>query len=163
MCGISIPELQPRLFSFNSPFGACQTCHGLGITMEFDANLVIPDRSLSFNQGAIATQNPKANWYRSAFQSLARHYHFDLDTPLQDLPDKVLQVILFGTDEQIQFKYENRDKRGRWEYVSGYRGLLNDLQRRYRETSSEGIKDWLEGFMSQNLCPDCRGRRLQPG
>jgi excinuclease ABC subunit A len=160
--GISIPQLQPRIFSFNNPFGACPECSGLGITLEFDEDLVVPNRRLSFNQGAFAPYNPKANWYRSQFQSLARHFKFDLDTPVEELPAQALKVILHGTKEKIGFKYERRDGRGKWEYESGYRGILNDLKRRYLETSSEDIKRWLEGFMAQRECPACGGMRLRP-
>jgi excinuclease ABC subunit A len=162
VCGISVPELQPRLFSFNSPFGACPECSGLGVTLEFDPQLVIPDKSLSIRQGAVATHNPKANWYRSIFESLARHYDFDLDTPLEELSPESLDILLHGSKEQIRFKYENPQREGRWEYTSNFRGVLNELRRRYLETSSEAVKEWLEGFMSQRQCPKCEGRRLRP-
>ncbi len=160
--GISIPELQPRLFSFNSPFGACPECSGLGVTLEFDPQLVIPDTSLSINEGAIATHNPKANWHRSIFSSLARHYGFDLDTPLEKLPKEILDKLLYGSKEQIRFQYVNPEREGRWEYTSSFRGVMNELRRRYLETSSDGVKEWLEGFMSQGRCPACEGRRLRP-
>nr|MQY77550.1 excinuclease ABC subunit A [Spirochaeta sp.] len=160
-CSISIPELQPRLFSFNNPFGACPTCSGLGVSLEFDPALVIPDKSLSFEQGGIVTNNPKANWYRSQFRSLALHYGFDLKTPLEQLPEKVLHAILYGTREKIEFRYINRDQTGKWEYTSGFNGILNDLKRRYLETSSSYIKDYLEGFMSREECRECKGRRLR--
>ncbi len=160
--GVSIPELQPRLFSFNSPFGACPVCSGLGVTLEFDPDKVLPDRTLSFNQGGIAPYNPKANWYRSMFRSLAKHYGFTLDTPLGELPPQVLQAVLRGTEEKIEFSYVNKQETGRWEYTSGYRGVLNDLKRRYLESSSTGVKEWLEGFMSQKECAECGGRRLRP-
>ncbi len=162
VCGISMPELQPRLFSFNSPFGACPECSGLGVTLEFDPRLVIPDPSLSFNQGAVATHNPRANWHQATFQALAEHFRFALDTPMQELPPEVMQVILHGTEQRIHFRYVNREKTGRFEYTSGYRGLLNELKRRYLETSSAGVKEWLEGFMSQRECPACGGTRLRP-
>jgi excinuclease ABC subunit A len=162
VCGISLPELQPRLFSFNSPFGACPECSGLGVTLEFDPDLVIPDPSLSFREGGIATHNPKANVYRSIFESLARHYGFQLDTPLGDLPDKTMDILLYGSKEQIRFKYENPQREGLWEYTSSFRGVLNELRRRYLETSSEGVKEWLEGFMSQRECLRCEGKRLRP-
>jgi excinuclease ABC subunit A len=161
-CGISVPELQPRLFSFNNPFGACPDCSGLGMTLEFDPDLVIPDRSLSFNEGGIAPYNPKANWYRSQFESLARHFGFSLDTPLEKLPPKLFDTILRGSSEKIGFKYESRDGRGKWEYESGFRGVLNELKRRYLESSSEQVKEWMEGFMSQNECRACMGKRLKP-
>jgi excinuclease ABC subunit A len=162
ICNVSIPELQPRLFSFNSPFGACPACSGLGMTLEFDPELVIPDDSLSFNEHAVKPYNPKANWHRSLFESLARHYGFDLDTPINSLPRRIVNIILYGTSEPIQFKYVNRYKTGRFEYTSGFRGILNDLKRRYLETSSEGIKQWLETFMSQKQCIACSGKRLRP-
>ncbi|MCK5007772.1 MAG: excinuclease ABC subunit UvrA, partial [Spirochaetales bacterium] len=146
VCGISVPELQPRLFSFNSPFGACQECSGLGVTLEFDPQLVIPDKGLSIRQGAITTHNPKANWHRSIFESLARHYGFDLDTPLEELSPESLDILLYGSEDQIRFRYENPQREGRWEYTSNFRGVLNELRRRYLETSSEGVKEWLEGY-----------------
>jgi excinuclease ABC subunit A len=162
VCGISIPELQPRLFSFNNPFGACPECSGLGVTLEFDPKLVIPDPSLSIREGGIATHNPKANWHRSIFESLARHYGFDLDTPLNGLSGEAVEVLLHGSKEQIRFKYENPQREGLWEYTSSFKGVLNELKRRYLETSSEGVKEWLEGFMSQRSCPKCQGKRLRP-
>ena len=161
-CGISIPELQPRLFSFNNPFGACAECSGLGVTLEFDQDLVMPDPRLSFNEGGVAPYNPKANWHRSQFESLARHFKFSLDTPLKDLPRPVLQAILHGTREKIGFRYQSRDGRGKWEFESGFRGVLNDLKRRYLESSSEQVKEWMEGFMSQKECAACGGTRLKP-
>jgi excinuclease ABC subunit A len=161
-CGISVPELQPRLFSFNNPFGACPDCSGLGVTLEFDPDLVIPDHSLSFDEGGIAPYNPNANWYRSQFESLAKHFGFTLDTPLEDLPKKVFDAILHGTSEKIGFRYQSKDGRGKWEYESGFRGVLNELKRRYLESSSEQVKEWMEGFMSQKECPACGGRRLKP-
>lgn len=160
-CNISIPELQPRLFSFNNPFGACQACSGLGVTLEFDPDLVMPDKSLSFDQGAILTNNPKANWHRSQFRSLARHYGFDLKTPLEELPERVLHAILYGTSDKIEFRYINRDQTGKWEYTSDFKGILNDLKRRYLETSSSYIKEYLERFMSREVCRECKGRRLR--
>jgi excinuclease ABC subunit A len=162
VCGISLPEMQPRLFSFNSPFGACTECSGLGVTLEFDPELVIPDPSLSIREGGIATHNPKANVYRSIFESLARHYSFSLDTPLGELSARTMDILLYGSKEQIRFKYENPSREGLWEYTSNFRGVLNELRRRYLETSSEGVKEWLEGFMSQRECPKCGGKRLRP-
>jgi excinuclease ABC subunit A len=161
-CGISIPDLEPRLFSFNSPFGACPECSGLGVTLEFDPQLVFPDRSLSINQGGIATHNPRANWHRSTLESVARHFGFDLDTPLKDLPPKLFDVLVNGSQEQIHFKYINRERTGRFEYTAEFRGILKDLRRRYLESTSQGVKEWLEGFMSQRQCPACRGKRLKP-
>lgn len=161
-CGISIPELQPRLFSFNNPFGACPACTGLGIKMEFDPDLIIPDKSLSFNEGGCIPYNPESAWNRSRFESLAKHLHFSLDTPFAELPKKIMDAILYGTDEAIDVVYENRDKTGKFEYKSRFPGILEDLKRRYRESQSQAIRDWLEKFMSQKPCEVCGGRRLKP-
>ena len=161
-CGISVPELQPRLFSFNNPFGACPECTGLGVTLDFDPDLVIPDGSLSFNQGGVAPYNPQASTYRCQFEGLARHFHFSLDAPLAELPPEVMRVILHGSSEKIGFRYVSSDGRGKWEYESGFRGILNELKRRYLESSSEQVKEWMEGFMSQKECVACGGRRLKP-
>jgi excinuclease ABC subunit A len=161
-CGTPAPRLTPALFSFNSPAGACPVCTGLGVTMEFDPDLVMPDRSLSFEQGGIAPYNPKANWHRSMFRSLAKHLKFSLDTPLRDLPERVMDVLLHGTEEKIRFSYTSKSHEGKWEYASGYRGVFKDLKRRYQGTTSEGVRQWLEGFMSQQPCTACEGRRLRP-
>jgi excinuclease ABC subunit A len=161
-CGVSIPELQPRLFSFNNPYGACPACSGLGVTLEFDPDLVIPDMSLSFNEGAIVTYNPKANWYKSRIGSFAKHYGFKLDTPFNTIPQRIFHKLLYGTDEDIEFVYTNKEKRGKWEYTGSFNGILPDLKRRYLESSSDGVKEWLEAFMRQTECPVCRGKRLRP-
>ena len=161
-CGISIPELQPRLFSFNNPEGACPVCSGLGMTMEFDPSLVIPDMSLSFNGGAVKTHNPEANWHRSWFEALSAHFGFSLDTPFDQLPKDIMDVILYGTDEAIDVKYVNKKNTGKFEYKSEFKGILAELKRRYLESSSSYIKEWLEGFMSQNKCTACEGKRLRP-
>ncbi|MBI9100878.1 MAG: excinuclease ABC subunit UvrA [Spirochaetales bacterium] len=161
-CNISLPELQPRLFSFNNPFGACPDCSGLGMTMEFDPQLIIPDLSLSFNQGGIATHNPNASWSRSWFESLADTYKFSLDTPLGELSEGVMNILLHGSDDEIDVTYVNKKKTGKFEYTSRYKGILKELKRRYLESSSDGVKDWLEGFMSQKPCSTCGGQRLRP-
>ncbi|WP_010259240.1 excinuclease ABC subunit UvrA [Treponema primitia] len=161
-CGISIPELQPRLFSFNNPYGACPSCSGLGAKLEFDPSLVIPNPSLSFNEGGVAPYNPDSAWHRSRFESLAKHYKFSLDTPIKELPKKVRDAILYGSKEEIKVKYVNRDKTGKFEYQSRFPGVLEDLKRRYLETQSEGMKEWFEKFMSQKPCEDCGGKRLKP-
>ncbi|MDR2247486.1 MAG: excinuclease ABC subunit UvrA, partial [Treponema sp.] len=138
-CGVSIPELQPRLFSFNNPYGACPACSGLGIKMEFDPDLVIPNRSLSFNEGGCVPYNPDSPWYRSKFEALARHYKFSLDTPFKELPKKILSIIFYGSDDTITFKYENRDGTNYAAYKSDFPGVLEELKRRYFETQSPGI------------------------
>jgi excinuclease ABC subunit A len=161
-CGISMPELQPRLFSFNNPYGACPACSGLGAKLEFDPDLVIPNLSLSFNEGGLIPYNPDSAWHRSRFESLARHYRFNLDTPFKDLPKRLLDVILYGSKESIDVHYENKDKTGYFDYNTRFPGVLEDLKRRYLETQSQGIKEWLEKFMSQKPCEDCGGKRLKP-
>ncbi|MDR2375033.1 MAG: excinuclease ABC subunit UvrA [Treponema sp.] len=161
-CGISIPELQPRLFSFNNPYGACPECSGLGVKLEFDPDLVIPNRELSYNEGGCVPYNPDSPWYRSKFEGLARHFKFSLDTPFKSLPKKIMNIIFYGSDEQVRFKYENRDGTNSASYKAGFPGILEELKRRYFETQSSGIKEWLEKFMSQKACEACGGRRLRP-
>jgi excinuclease ABC subunit A len=161
-CGISLPEMEPRLFSFNAPQGACPVCTGLGNRLEFDPKLVIPDPSLSFEEGGCVPYNPDAAWNRSRFEALAKHYRFSLDTPFEKLPKKVMNAIFNGTDEPINIKYENREGTGRFEYESRFPGILAELKRRYMETQSEGIKQWLERFMSEKHCDACDGKRLRP-
>ncbi|MCL1818515.1 MAG: excinuclease ABC subunit UvrA, partial [Spirochaetaceae bacterium] len=160
-CGISLPELQPRLFSFNNPYGACPSCSGLGVKLEFDPDLLIPDKSLSFNEGGIVPYNPQAQWQKSKFTSLAKHLGFNLNTPLGELPKKVYNAILYGTKEKMPVSYVNKEGTGKFEYHAAFSGILEDLRRRYLESSSEGIKEWLEKFMAQKTCPDCGGRRLK--
>ena len=161
-CGVSIPELQPRLFSFNNPFGACPGCTGLGAKLEFDPDLVIPDRSLSFNEGGVIPYNPDSAWNRSRFAALSKHYGFSLDTPFGKLPKKVVNAVLYGTDDEVKVKYVNREGTGHFEYQSRFQGILAELKKRYLETQSQGVKDWLEKFMSQKPCEDCGGKRLKP-
>ena len=159
---ISFPELEPRLFSFNNPYGACPDCSGLGMSMEFDEKLIMPDPKLSFNERGLKPYKPDAAWNRSRFESLAQYLDFSLDTPLGELPDHVLKAIFEGTDEPIRVKYVNREKTGKFEYEAKFRGIYDDLKRRYLETTSDGVKGWLEGFMSQRDCHTCDGMRLRP-
>ena len=160
-CGVSIPELQPRLFSFNNPYGACPACTGLGIKMEFDPRLIIPNPSLSFNEGGLLPYNPDSAWYRSRFESLSKHYRFSLDTPLKDIPKKAMDALIYGSNEDIEVHYENKERTNHFDYNTKFPGVLEDLKRRYFETSSSGIKDWLEKFMSQKPCEECGGKRLK--
>jgi excinuclease ABC subunit A len=160
-CGVSIPELQPRLFSFNNPFGACPSCSGLGINMEFDPQLIIPDPSLSFNEGGVVPYNPDSAWYRSRFDSLAKHFKFSLDAPLKDIPKRAMDAMLHGSREDIEVHYKNKEGTNHFDYNTRFPGILEDLKRRYMETQSPGIKEWLEKFMSQKPCEECGGRRLK--
>ncbi|OHD17883.1 MAG: excinuclease ABC subunit A [Spirochaetes bacterium GWD1_61_31] len=161
-CNISLPELEPRLFSFNTPHGACPSCTGLGMNLEFDPDLVIPDKSLSFNEGGCIPYNPDANWFRARFEALAKHYKFSLDTAFAKLPERVMKVILHGGDQAIRVRYENAKGTGHFEYESVFTGILAELKRRYLETQSDGVKVWLEKFMSEKPCEVCGGKRLRP-
>lgn len=160
-CGVSMPEMQPRLFSFNSPYGACPECNGLGYTSDFDISKLIPDRTLSFNQGALPTQNPKAPWGRKPFEALAKAYGFSLDTPFCDLSDEIMNVILWGSDESIPVEYTREDSRGSLLLERKFPGVIPDLRRRYRETFSLQIRMWLESFMTEKVCRSCNGNRLR--
>lgn len=160
-CGFSMPELQPRLFSFNNPYGACSECAGLGMTLEFDRDKIIPDWSLSYNEGGIVPFNPKAAWSRSWFEALSKHYGFSLDQPLSEIDPKIIEKLFHGSDEVIEVLYENRDKTGKFEFNQSFKGIVADLQRRYRESSSDYVKDWLEAFMTKRRCHSCQGKRLK--
>ncbi len=160
-CGITLGEMEPRLFSFNNPYGACPECNGLGIKTEFDPDLIIPDLSKSFNQGAIATMNPEAQWSRSQFKALAKHYNFDLDTPFSELDESVLKSILYGTDEKIFVEYVREKSSQTYRVEKPFPGVIVDLQRRYYETNSMQIKMWMNGFQTSKVCPACHGDRLR--
>ncbi|NLV84891.1 MAG: excinuclease ABC subunit UvrA [Spirochaetales bacterium] len=160
-CGITMPELEPRLFSFNSPFGACPSCNGLGEKTEFDPDKIIPDRKLSFNQGAIATQNPEAMWSRAPFEALAKRYGFTLDTPFSELDQSVIDIILYGSDERLPIRYKNEKNRGYYTLEKPFPGIISDLKRRYFETNSLQIKIWMDSFMTSQSCEVCKGKRLR--
>ncbi len=160
-CGISIPELEPRLFSFNNPFGACPACHGLGYKTEFDPDKIIPDRTLSFNKGAIACQNPDAAWARAPFAALAKRYGFKLDTPFCELDDDIINIILYGTEERLPMKYKNEKNNGLYTLEKPFAGIIPDLKRRYYETNSTQIRIWMDSFMTGKVCEVCHGARLR--
>ncbi len=164
-CGISIDELEPRTFSFNNPFGACPVCHGIGVKMEFDEELIIPDKSLSLAEGAIAaigwqSATETGSYTRSILDALAKEYKFDLFTPYEKLPENIRHMIIHGFDRVVKVHYKGQ--RGEGVYDVEFEGLLRNLQRRYRETSSETIKQEYETFMRVTPCGDCGGRRLKP-
>lgn len=164
-CGISIEELAPRSFSFNNPFGACPTCMGLGTLLKVDPDLVLPDRSLSLNQGALrvtgwdsASQDSMARLYMDA---LAEKYGFSLDTPVDELPKKALDMLLYGTGkEKLRIAYTREYGTGTFD--APFEGIITNLERRYRETTSDYAKQEIENYMSTTLCPDCKGKRLKP-
>ena len=164
-CGVSVDEIEPRSFSFNNPFGACPDCLGLGYKMEFDEDLMIPDKSLSINDGAITVMgwqscNSKGSFTNAVLQALGAEYHFDLDTPFEEYPKEVQDVLIYGTDgHQVLVEYEGQ--RGKGVYPIAFEGLVRNVQRKYRETSSEIIKAEYESFMRITPCPLCKGRRLK--
>ncbi len=164
-CGISIDEIEPRIFSFNNPFGACPECHGIGIKMEFDENLLIPDQSLSLAEGAIAVLGWQSavdtgSYTRCTLEALAKEYKFDLYTPYKDLPDKIKHVIMHGTGGK-SVKVHYRGQRGVGVYDVAFEGLIKNVERRYRETASESTRQEYETFMSTTPCKECGGRRLK--
>ena len=166
-CGISIEEIEPRSFSFNNPFGACPECFGLGYKMEFDENLIIPDKSLSIMEGAITVMgwqscNDKKSFSYAILEALCREYNFSLDTPFQDYPKKIHDILIHGTNgKEVRVHYKGQ--RGEGTYDVAFEGLLRNVERRYRETSSEVSKAEYEEFMRITPCHECKGQRLKPG
>ena len=164
-CNISIDEVEPRSFSFNNPFGACPECFGLGYKMEFDIDLIIPDRSLSINQGAITVMGwqscaDKSSFTNAILQALSKEYRFSLDTPFEELSDAAQDVLVNGTKgKEVLVHYKGQ--RGEGTYPVAFEGLIKNVERRYRETSSEGIKQEYETFMRITPCKECGGRRLK--
>jgi excinuclease ABC subunit A len=166
-CNISYEEPSPRLFSFNSPFGACKTCDGLGQRMEIAPELVIPDQSVSINDGAIHPWGgaEMSNWYRYRLRGLANHYGFKFSTPFNKLPEKVRQAVLYGSGrEEITFEYEHTSGAGHGSgvYRAAFEGVIPHLERRYKQTESEGVRHWIENYMTVSQCPTCKGARLRP-
>ncbi|MBN2544982.1 MAG: excinuclease ABC subunit UvrA [Spirochaetes bacterium] len=159
-CGISYPEIQPRIFSFNNPHGACPECHGLGEIGDYDIKKLIPDENKSLQEGAILTHLPRHNFVFQQMISLSKYYKFDLNTSWNKLPEKIKNIILSGSEEDVDFTYVNREKSHKWEYSGQYKGIIKDLRRRYKESASQGVRDWLESFMTVKLCPHCNGKRL---
>jgi len=161
-CGISLGDLEPRTFSFNSPFGACKDCNGLGIKIEFDPDLIIPDKAKSILDGAIRPWTGHFATFRSAMlRDVGRKFGFDLTTPISKMKPDQLKVILYGTDENIHYKYESRYSESRWEYRGAFEGVVPNLERVYRETESESKREDLMQFMRERPCERCKGRRLR--
>ena len=160
-CEFSLPEIEPRLFSFNAPFGACPDCKGLGIKLSIDENLVIPDKDLSINEGCIKTlSDDQEGIYYKKLECVCKHYKIDMDKPFKKLTKKERDIVLYGSPDIIHFNYKtkggnimnNRDF---------YEGIINNLERRYMETSSSWIREWLEHYMIEHTCETCHGARLQ--
>ena len=164
-CGISISEIEPRSFSFNNPFGACPVCFGLGYKMEFDPELMIPDRTLSLSQGAIQVMGWQSSGDAGSFtnallQALAKEYKFSLDTPVQDLPEKVFHMLIYGTEGR-EVKVHYKGQRGEGVYPVAFEGLIKNMERKYRETGSDIIKQEYETYMRITPCKECNGMRLK--
>lgn len=161
-CGFSIGELEPRLFSFNSPFGACPTCDGLGTKLEVDLDLVIPDWNRTLNEHAIAPWEPTSSqFYPKMLEAVCNHYGIDMDTPVSKLPKSQMDKILYGSNgEKIYFRYENEFGRVRENHIP-FEGVVPNVARRYRETGSDFIREQMEGYMTQKPCPTCHGHRLK--
>ena len=161
-CEVSMEELSPRMFSFNSPYGACPHCDGLGSHMEIDPELVVPDKTKSLIQGAVVPlgEQPRGNWYGSILKSLSKHYDFNFTTPWCKLDRDIRSMLLTGTgDQKLKMKYSSE----RWSgtYTGGWEGAIPNLMRRYKQTKSNHIRDWIEQFMSMRPCPECSGSRLK--
>jgi len=163
-CGLSYEEPSPRMFSFNSPYGACPDCSGLGFKMELDPALVVPDPSLSINQGAIAPWGiPRGGYYFSMLKAIAHHYGFSLAAPFETLSQKHKDIILHGSGkDEVKFVWNHSDGRGVWERRDRFEGVINNLRRRYHQTQSAAIREWIEQFMSIKPCASCDGARLKP-
>lgn len=160
-CGISIPELQPRLFSFNNPFGACPDCTGLGETMEFDIDLIIPDKSKSFDEGAFGSYNPTSAWQRTRFQAVADEYGFKLSDSFDSLTPKQQQVIIYGSEKPLHYIYHKQSGEGHSVYNRPWPGLIADMKHRQMESFSEAQRESYEKFMVRKVCTSCNGRRLK--
>ena len=163
-CGVDLMEIEPRMFSFNNPSGACPTCTGLGMQMEFDEQLIVPNEELSIMQGAITAPgynsvNARGSMSKVLFDALAAKYGFSLETPFKDLPRKIKDIIFYGTKEKLRITYSNVRGTGTYDYA--FEGVINTLQRRYNETS-EAMRAEFEEYMTNIECPDCHGKRLRP-
>ena len=160
-CEFSLPEIEPRLFSFNAPFGACPECKGLGIKLSIDENLVIPDKSLSINEGCIRTlSDDQEGIYYKKLECVCKHYKIDMDKPFKKLTQKQRDIILYGSPDIIKFNYKTKSGN----IINNkdfYEGIINNLERRYMETSSTWIREWLENYMIEHTCDCCHGARLQ--
>ena len=162
ICGITFEELQPRMFSFNSPFGACPVCHGLGITMDFDPNLIIPDRNECIADGALAIyRNAIDGWRGQYVAAVAKHFGFGIFTPIKDLTELQYNALMYGSNEQIEFNMSMKNGDANWSHRGIWEGLIPQSERLYQQTESEYRRHELERFMRISLCPGCNGKRLK--
>lgn len=163
VCGISFEELQPRMFSFNSPFGACEECHGLGIKMEFGPDLIIPDKDLCIADGAIALyKNVVDSWRAQYLGAVARNYGFDIFTKIKDLTPEQHNVLMYGSNKKIKFKFSARETDTSWQSTKAWEGLIPQSERLYKQTESDYRRREMEKFMRVSACPECLGKRLKP-
>jgi excinuclease ABC subunit A len=163
-CGVSIEEPEPRMFSFNSPFGACAACNGLGTITKIDPELVVPNPSRSLGEGALVTWGEmREGWYFTLLKTVAKSYGFSLHTPFKKLGQDVQNVILYGSgSRELRFEYKSFNRKAEGVFVHSFEGVIPNLERRYRQTQSIAIRTWIEGFMRVLSCPECRGARLKP-
>lgn len=163
-CGINLPEIAPRIFSFNNPYGACPACSGLGFKMEFDPELIVPDKNKSVLQGALVPWGEvKGKYLYHILKGLADFYGFSLNTPFVKLKSELQEIILYGSGRiKIPFKYQNDEQSTYWSHENTFEGVINNLKRRYRETKSEYIRTEIQKFMNIGPCPSCEGKRLRP-
>jgi len=163
-CGVSYEELAPRMFSFNSPYGACPVCNGLGTTLEVDPELVVPNKSLSVNEGAIsAWGEARESIFFSQLQQIAEKLGFSLDVPFKELNSEIQNLILFGAgEEKYEFTYQSKNSRMSHKFVGQFEGVIPNMERRYKQTNSNYIRDWIEKYMNQRECSACHGARLRP-
>ncbi|EPZ42975.1 excinuclease ABC subunit UvrA [Alicyclobacillus acidoterrestris] len=161
-CGFSVDELAPRMFSFNSPFGACEACAGLGVKMEVDPELVVPNTSLSIDEGGIVPwAGSTSTYYPQLLRAACQAFGIDTTVPIAELPEDALEKIFYGTGEPIQFTYENDFGQRKTAQIP-FEGVIPNLERRFRDTASDGIREFIESFMAAKPCPSCKGRRLKP-
>jgi len=162
VCGLSFEELQPRMFSFNSPFGACEECSGLGVKMEFDADLIIPDKTKSIADGAIMIyRNAVDGWRGQHLATIAKHYKFSAMTPIKDLTKEQVDILMYGSKDNIAFNLEGRNGTSSFNYTGTWEGLIPQSQRLYKQTESDYRRKEMEKFMRTSLCPSCQGKRLK--
>ncbi|HUU49277.1 MAG TPA: excinuclease ABC subunit UvrA [Nitrosopumilaceae archaeon] len=162
-CGLTIGELEPRTFSFNSPFGMCKACNGLGVKMEFDADLVVPDKTKSILDGAIVPWSGRfSSFRRQALRAVGKKFGFDLMTPIEKIKPKHLKIILHGSDDMINFDYRSKSGDSSWQYTNAFEGVLDNLKRVFMETDSESKREWLKQFMRDTPCTECNGKKLKP-
>ena len=160
-CEFSLPELEPRIFSFNAPYGACPDCKGLGVKLQIDKDLVIPNQNISILEGAITTlSDDQEGIYFKKLECVCKHYKIDMSKPFKKLTKKEQEIILYGTNELIEFNYSSKSG-NKFHSVDFYEGIINNLERRYMETSSTWIREWLENYMIEHECETCKGSRLK--